>query len=227
MSNQQEHSCMDWTPSNMNDRDCKVKKAVQFSPAVDITFIEHVDINEAGSDQIWYSDEDFTSMQQDQVRSLSRVHFMVSSSASPHPMNDEHVLDAMTGLENLLQIKAVRRNKLGCLHAVLDEQDRQDEVEMFDADRLAAASRQFSIWADKRAAKIGANQCRAAKLADRNNAQRPTARSTSPQSSRPSSQSRSPSPNSLLARMPHSILGSNILSHMALFWDCHVLPLKM
>ena len=64
-------------------------------------------------------------------------------------------IDILRGLENLLLGKEVTENRMRCLNAVLDEQERQDDLGVIDPNRIARASQIFSSLAAKRAQNIG------------------------------------------------------------------------
>mmetsp|Transcript_23040 Transcript_23040/g.49880 ORF Transcript_23040/g.49880 Transcript_23040/m.49880 type:complete len:167 (-) Transcript_23040:191-691(-) len=149
-----------FTDANFSRRKCPKAKgpAVQFSPTCDVTFIECIDLDEIGKSQLWYSDQEYKSMQLANARALRTLHLLLSSTSCDP--NDARVLDILTGIENLLLIKEVKKCRTEYLHAVLDEQERQDDLGIVDPDRLARVSQQYSTRAVKRAQRIGLNQSR-------------------------------------------------------------------
>lgn len=136
----------------------KAKKSVQFSPLIDITFVETYDPNEIDASELWYSDDDTAAMKHANLRAVQTFCLMLSSkSCDP---NDDRVIGMMTGLENLIFSSQVQQCRMGCLRAVLDEQERQDDMEIFDPDTLAKTSQQYSTWATRRALQNGSNHSR-------------------------------------------------------------------
>lgn len=143
----------------------KNKKSVNFAPTCDITFIERIDLDKIDASELWWTDDDHRVMRQNQVRSINTLILLLSNPSSrsargSDPTNDEKVLNIMHGIEGLLLSKEVKACKNGCMDAVLEEQERQDDLGIFDPDRLARASRKYSRFAMRRAQKIGMQQSR-------------------------------------------------------------------
>ena len=77
--------------------------------------------------------------------------------------DDDEVFRICTliGIENILNpdiVETIVRRRSECIHAVLDEQARQDDSGEYDPDRLAHLSQIRSVGAAKRARKIASHQ---------------------------------------------------------------------
>lgn len=77
---------------------------------------------------------------------------------SNNKIDDAKLFDLMTGIEGLILSKEVKATKEAHLNAVLGEQERQDDLGMWDEERIALASKQYSRFSLRRAMNIGAQQ---------------------------------------------------------------------
>ena len=136
----------------------KANKSVRFSSTCDVTFVERFDVDEIDANELWYSDDEFKTMRYVQARTVRTIQLFVSSPKSPKNNSGANIL--LMGLENLLMGKEVKECRRRNLNAVLDEQERQDELGIFDPDSLACVSHRYSLVAAKKARELGISHSR-------------------------------------------------------------------
>ena len=148
------------------NRRSPIKRMVQFSNMNEIKFVKPIDIGQDVISQLYYSSEDYKAMRVNTKKAVRRANKVLgalsssSDSESEHDINEDLIL---TGIENILTpaiIKRTRSCRAQYTNAVLDEQERQDSAGLYDADRLACISHQYSKSAVRRAHKIGLMQSR-------------------------------------------------------------------
>ena len=140
-----------------------VKRMVQFSNMTQIRFIEPIDQDVA---QFYYSSKDYKAMRLATKNAVRQANEVLGALSSSSDQESEHGIDEdliLAGIENILTpaiIKRTRSCRAQYTKAVLDEQERQDSTGLYDADRLAFVSHQYSKSAVRRAHKIGLMQSR-------------------------------------------------------------------
>ena len=158
-SNAQESLIVDF-PHNRNL--CvkrQVKKSVRFSSMSEVlTYEQPYDIS---TNELFHSKADYQVMKNDRVcavndaRAMSAIHGVKS--------DEELSCNFSTGLENFIDLSImskVLRGRKERVTAVLREQGRQTSSDIVDQEALAYVSRLRSMWAVKRAEKIGAFQAK-------------------------------------------------------------------
>ena len=144
-------------------RGSSAKKTVQFSNMTQIRFIEPIDQDVA---QFYYSSKDYKAMRLATKNAVRQANEVLGALSSSSDQESEHGIDEdliLAGIENILTpaiIKRTRSCRAQYTKAVLDEQERQDSTGLYDADRLAFVSHQYSKSAVRRAHKIGLMQSR-------------------------------------------------------------------
>ena len=141
----------------------KVKRSVKFSTMADVRAYKD-SIKAYGSD-MFYSSAEITEMRAERKRDVKAIHMRYALLQSGGKYNEPELFEGcvLTGVENFLTpelLDTTLRRKRGCLHAVLKEQSRQCAEGKSDTELLACASQNVSIWAMKRAERIGCHQSR-------------------------------------------------------------------
>lgn len=130
-----------------------ISKKVQFSTKIDVRIHEGYD--EADASKLFYSEQDCRAMHKANEQAVIDVRMRLST-------EDLEGFDCfLTGIENLLTpeiMNTIMADMKQCRQAVLKEQMVQFHSGEYDPDKLAIVSRYHSMWAAKRARKIGRYQ---------------------------------------------------------------------
>lgn len=141
------------------------RRRVRFATDTDTHTYElpdDLDIN-----QLWYSEEEKSSMKEARKRSVNNTRKRLTGYTQFSDSEKATLLQAIAifsiGIEHFIDRNALSK-MLRCREktklAVLEEQEYQSEMGIYDAERLAAASRGYSEWAVKQGEKIGMHQAR-------------------------------------------------------------------
>jgi len=128
--------------------------AVQFASEVTIRYYEHAIDAGADASDLYYTKEDYKSFKSQHKQDVRQMIKIIESQD-----NEAFQKSVITGIENVLSrdlIKKTMARRADCVRAVLNEQDLQHDY--YDADRLAAASMQYSRAAVQKSVKIGLMQ---------------------------------------------------------------------
>ena len=129
---------------------------LRFSGKIEVRFYRRAD--DSTSSELHYSEEDYRNFKRDSKRAIKEARRLLSFPDDDDSVRALHECVVITGIENSLTPELLRRSataKILRTNAVLNEQDRQDSMGIYDEERLAMISRQCSEWSVQRAVKIG------------------------------------------------------------------------
>ena len=130
-------------------------KRILFSKTSELKFVKHIGTM-ADTNKIWYPSKDYKAMRVELKKSVQGARKALDSFSSTNQGLVDGVI--FTGVENLVTLEMIKRTqdrRDQHINAVLKEQGKQKSVGIYDADRLAHVSYQYSKSSGARAFEIG------------------------------------------------------------------------